>query len=150
MPEELNRLPGEKRVAGSERYVKTSALGHRSLVEMVSADYAVGETTATLHSANLDTREKAAEAWRKLRDFEQGSGGGLAAVAGVGEEAFGATDSYYGEMVVALRGSFVTIAMSETAGRAELAELATVALDWLFAPPEEPCEEATACAAPAQ
>lgn len=150
MPEELNRLPVEGRIAGSERYVKTSALGHRSLVEVVSADYTVGETTATLHSANLGTREKAAEAWRKLRDFEQGSGEGLSEVAGVGEDAFGATDGYYGEMVAARQGQFVLIAMSETAGRAALAELARVGIATLLPPAQEKCEGATTCAAPAQ
>lgn len=150
MPAELKRLPVEGRIAGSERYVKTSALGHRSLVEVVSADYRAGETTATLHAADLGAPEKAAEGWQKLRDFEQQSGKGLAAVAGVGEDAFGATDGYYGEMVAARQGRFLAIAMSETAGRAELAELARVGIATLQSPPEEQCEGVTACAAPAQ
>jgi hypothetical protein len=150
MPAELKRLPIGGRIAGSERYVKTSALGHRSLVEVVSAEYMVGETTATLHTADLGAPERAAEGWRKLRDFEQGSGEGLAEVAGVGEDAFGATDAYYGEMVAARQGRFLAIAMSETAARAELAELARTGIVALQSPPEEQCEGVTACAAPAQ
>jgi hypothetical protein len=150
MPAELKRLPVEGRIAGSERYVKTSALGHRSLVEVVSADYRAGETTATLHAADLGAPDKAAEGWQKLRDFEERSGKGLTAVAGVGEDAFGATDGYYGEMVAARQGRFLAIAMSETAGRAELAELARVGIATLQSPPGEQCEGVTACAAPAQ
>ena len=150
MPAELTRLPVEGRIAGSERYVKTSALGHRSLVEVVSADYRLGETTATLHTADLGAPGKAAEGWQKLRDFEQRSGKGLAAVAGVGEDAFGAIDAYYGEMVAARQGRFLAIAMSETVGRAELAELARMGIATLQSPPEEQCEGVTACAPPAR
>lgn len=150
MPAELTRLPIEGRVAGSERYVKTSALGHKSLVEVVSAEYTVGETTATLHAADLGAPEKATEGWRKLRDFEERSGKGLADVGGVGEDAFGATDAYYGEMVAARQGRFLAIAMSEMVGRAELAELARMGIATLQSPPEEQCEGLNACAPPAR
>ena len=128
MPEELLRLPSENRVPGSERYVKTSALGHKFLVEVISAEYKLEEATATLYVADLETPESAAAGWQKLRDFESRTGEKVEDMSGVGEDSFAATDGYYGEMVAARQGQFLTIGMSEKAGRAELAELAKRAL----------------------
>ncbi|UCC68720.1 MAG: hypothetical protein JSV79_01955, partial [Armatimonadota bacterium] len=123
MPVELRFIPAEGRIADSERYVKTGALGHKFLVEVVSADYKVGEATATLHVADLGTPEKAGAGWSKLREFQKRAGGGPKTVSGVGEEAFAARDSYYDDMIAARQGRFVVIAMSEKAPRPALAGL---------------------------
>ena len=123
MPEELRRLPSVNRMAGSERYVKTSALGHKFLVEVISAEYKLGEATAALYVADLGTPESAAAGWQKLRDFESRTGEKVEDMSGVGEDSFAATDGYYGEMVAARQGQFVTIGIGEKAKRSELATL---------------------------
>ena len=123
MPSELKRLPTLNRVAGSERYLKTSALGHKFLNEVVSADYRLDETIATLHIADLATADSAAKGVGKLGEFEAETGEGLSDLPGVGEEAFAVRDPYYGEMVVARQGRFLAIAMSGKADRLRLAEL---------------------------
>ncbi|UCC68308.1 MAG: hypothetical protein JSV79_14590, partial [Armatimonadota bacterium] len=82
MPVELRFIPTEGRIADSERYVKSGALGHKFLVEVVSADYKVGEATARLHVADLGTPEKAGAGWSKLREFQKRAGGGPKTVSG--------------------------------------------------------------------
>ncbi len=131
LPDELKRLPEKGRVAGSERYVKTSALGHKFLVEVVSADYALGDARARLHIGDLATVEKAREGMQKLRAFEERASEGVNALSGVGEDAFGARDPYYGEMVAARQGQFLVLAISEEAGGAELTALARRAVPLL-------------------
>ena len=143
MPEELRRLPSANGVAGSERYVKTSALGHKFLGEVVSAEYKLEEATATLYVADLGPPESAAAGWQKLRDFESRTGEKVEDVSGVGEDAFAATDGYYGEMVAARQGQFLVLGMSEEAGRAELTALARKALSVLA-----PSCEGGVCRAP--
>jgi hypothetical protein len=139
MPAELERLPADRRVPDSERYLKTSALGHRFLVEVVSADYSLSEQTATLHAADLGDSAKASEALLKLREFEAGSGAAVEDLLGVGVAAFGTRDPYYGEMVVGQVGQYVAIALSEEAGRDSLAELAGTALSALPDETEKGC-----------
>jgi len=124
MPRELRRLPRANRIADSERYVGMGALGHGFLREAVSADYKLGRITASLHVADLGRQAEAAQAWRKLRDFERRAGTKLARVRGVGEECFAGRSSSLGEFVAARRGRFVVIATSEGAPRNALARLA--------------------------
>jgi hypothetical protein len=135
MPAELARLAADGRVPGSERYVKTSALGHRFLVEVLSANYSLSDHTASLHVADLGDSAKASEALLKLREFEAGSGAAIEDLQGVGVEAFQTRDPYYGEMVVGRVGQYVAIALSEEVGRDSLGELAGTALSAL--PDEE-------------
>lgn len=123
MPAELARLPAGRRIPGSERYVKTSALGHRFLVEVLSAEYLLSEHTATLHVAGLGDMGKARAALAKLREFEANSGAAVEDIPDVGAEAFGTRDPYYGEMVVGRVGQYVAIAIGEEAGRDSLVEL---------------------------
>jgi hypothetical protein len=139
MPAELARLPADRRIPDSERYVKTSALGHRFLAEVLSADYSLSEKTATLHVADLGDSAKAAEALLNLSEFEVGSGAAVEDVLDVGVEAFGTRDPYYGEMVVGRVGQYVAIALSEEAGRDSLAELAGGALSALPDETEKEC-----------
>ena len=117
LPGELERLPAGNRVAGSERYVRKDALGHKALANVISADYRVSKATATVHIADLATGSQAKQAWEKLREFEKRAGSGFAALKGVGEAGFAVRDSGYGEMAVARSGRFVVIAASEKAGR---------------------------------
>ncbi len=135
MPAELARLPADRRIPDSERYLKTSALGHRFLVEVVGAEYALAGGAGALHVADLGDSAKAREALLRLREFEAGSGAVVEDVPDVGVEAFGTRDPYYGEMVVGRVGQYVAIALSEKAGRDSLAELARTALSAL--PDEE-------------
>ena len=139
MPAELARLPVERRIAGSERYAKKDALGHKLLVEVVSASYSaeesrsrgveepknteVGDVKMTLYIADLGSPEKAAEGLAKLRRFEASTGATVADLAGVGEGCFAVRDPYYGEMVVARERRFVVIGVSEEAKREAVTEL---------------------------
>jgi hypothetical protein len=123
MPAELARLPVASRISDSERYLKTGALGHKFLVEAVSASYKVGEAVATLHIADLGTPGKAAGGLAKLREFEASTGHGLADRIGVGDGGFAVRDSYYGEMVVARSSRFLVIGLSEKATRGTVEEL---------------------------
>lgn len=139
MPAELARLPADGRIRDSERYVKTSALGHRFLGEVLSADYSLSEHTASLHVADLGDSRKASDALLKLREFEVGSSAAVEDITDVGVEAFGTRDPYYGEMVVGQVGQYVAIAFSEEAGRDSLAELAGTALSALPDETEKGC-----------
>ena len=124
LPAELARLPLQKRLADSERYVKKGALGHKFLNEVISADYRLMKGAATLNMANFETPKAAQAAWQKLRAFEQQAGKNLKAVNDLGAVAFAARDSYYGEMITACQGRFLLIATSEKAGRKSLYFLA--------------------------
>jgi hypothetical protein len=138
MPEEIARLPLASRIPDSERYLKTGALGHKFLLEVVSASYKVGEAVATLHIADLATPEKAVEGMMRLREFEASTGGSIADLTGVGKDAFvrrsgtsspakadgfAVRDSYYGEMAVARTGRFLVIGLSGKATRQATEEL---------------------------
>jgi hypothetical protein len=109
LPGEFDRLPAKGRIAGSERYVKKDALGHKALQEVVSAQYKVGAATATVHVCDLATAEAAKQALGKLRGFEAKAGKGLTGAGLLGPEAFAVKDTSYGEMVVAREGRFVII-----------------------------------------
>jgi hypothetical protein len=122
MPAELGRLPADNRVPGSERYAKKDALGHKFLVEVVSANYKLGDSLATLHIADLGSPEKAAEGLAKLREFEA-STAEVADLPGVGAGCFAVRDTYYGEMVAARSGRFLVIGVSEKAKREALRDL---------------------------
>lgn len=124
LPVELRRLPAPGRVRGSERYVKKDALGHRFLVETVSADYRLDRETATLYVSDLGSPAAAQQAWKKLRDYEARNGKRLASVAGLHEEAFSAADPALGQMVASREGRFVIIAAAERAGVDGLVSLA--------------------------
>ena len=139
MPVELSQLPSENRVPGTERYVKTSALGHKFLVEVVSAEYKLEEATATLYVADLGPPESAAAGWQKLRDFESRTGEKVEDVSGVGEDAFAATDGYYGEMVAAHLAQYVALATGDEADREKLADLVRRALSRLPRDDEKGC-----------
>ena len=132
-PCELSRLPAKHRIADSERYVKQSALGHKFLTEVVSAQYRLGKPAAALHIADLGEAEAAAAGFEKLRLFESKTGEGLTDVPALGEAAFAVRDPYYGEMVAARQGQHLYLAMSEGAARGELADLITSSLS----PPEQ-------------
>jgi hypothetical protein len=128
MPAELARLPAEKRVPGSERYVKSGALGHKFLVEVVSADYKLDGSTGALYIADLGTPEKAAARMAKLREFEASTHAEVASITGVGDDGFAVRDPYYGEMVVARTDRFMAIGVSEKAKRKAVRELVTAGL----------------------
>jgi hypothetical protein len=138
MPPELSRLPMKKRVAGTEQYVKKSALGHEFLVEVVSADYAVGDAAATLYIADLGSAKKAAAGLQKLSEFEASSGERISDIPGVGEDSFAASDPYYGELAAAWQGRFVYVAISEDADRAMLGELLCEAISAVAVPAAKP------------
>jgi len=129
LPCELTRLPAKHRIADSERYVKQSALGHKFLTEVVSAEYQLGERRATLCIADLGEAEAAAAGFEKLRLFESKTGEGLTNVPGLAEAAFAVRDPYHGETVAARRGRYLYLAMSEKVERGELAALIASALN---------------------
>ena len=128
LPAEFKRLPARGRVAGSERYVRKDALGHRGLTDVISAEYRVGTTLTAVHIADLTTAAQAKQSWQKLREFEQRAGAGVTAIAGVGEECFAARDASYGEFAAARKGRFVVIGTSETAKRNPVMALVTRAV----------------------
>jgi hypothetical protein len=130
MPAELKRLPAAARVAGSEGYTRQSALGHRFLQEVVSADYRVGKATAQLHLADLGTPATAAQGLKKLRAFETEGGAKPAATKGVGEEGFAVTDSSLGQFVAARKGRFLLLAFGGKATRAGLVQLVKEGAVW--------------------
>lgn len=128
LPTEFRRLPAQGRLAESERYVRKDALGHRFLVEVISADYQLGKATAAMHVADLGSAAQAAAGWERLRSFEQRANAGLAAVADLGEAAFAVRDAGYGQMVCARQGRFLVVATSDRAPRADLVALVKAAL----------------------
>jgi len=128
MPAEIERLPVENRLPGSERYVKSGALGHKFLIEVVSADYKLGDVVATLHIAGLGRPDKAAQGMAKLREFEAITDARVSDASAAGEKAFAVRDPYYGEVVVARIGEFLIIGMSEKASREAVVQLARAGL----------------------
>jgi len=138
MPVELALLPVEGRVPGSERYLKTSALGHKFLVEVVSANYQLGDNIAMLSIADLATPERAAEGSARLREFEASTGGSIADLAGVGEDGFAVRDPYYGEMAAARTGQFLVIGLSEKAARGAVEELVAAGVSSLVPARDDP------------
>jgi hypothetical protein len=110
-------------VPDSERYTKTSAMGHEFLIEVVSADYKLSETPATLHIADLGDPKKAAAGLQKLNEFEASAGEKISDIPGLGEDAFAVSDPYYGELAAAWQGRLVYIAVGEEADRSALGEL---------------------------
>jgi len=128
LPAEFNRLPRQGRVAGSERYVRKDALGHKDLTNVISANYRIGKSVASLHRAELPDIGAAKRAWDKLRTFERSAGKGLANVSDVGQAAFAVRDATYGQMIVVRQGPLVVIATSDKAGVADLAGLVRRAL----------------------
>jgi len=139
MPVELSWLPLERQVAGSERYVRKSALGHRFLNEVVSAQYELGPARAFLYIADLGEPKGAAEAFAKLREFEVGTEAEVVGVEGVGEAGFAVRDPYYGEMVVGHLSQYVALAIGDEAGRSKLADLVRTALSRLPREDEKGC-----------
>jgi hypothetical protein len=125
IPPELKRLPVTDRIPGSERYIKQSALGHKFLTEVISANYGSDETVATLYIADLATPEAAAAGLGRLRQFEAEAGEEAADLRGVGEEAFAARDPYYGDMLACRQDRFLLIAIAtgEQVSRAFLQQL---------------------------
>ncbi len=125
MPAELQRLPAENRIAGSERYVRAGALGHAFLRQTLSAQYKLGDSVATLYTSDLRARGPALAASRKMGLFYRKAG---ASVTGAPPElprgSFALRDEFYGEMVVATSGKFIVIATSENASRPQVADLA--------------------------
>jgi len=119
LPPEFRMLPEAGRVAGSERYVAKDALGHKSLTNVISAEYRLGNAMATLHLAMLSA-QKAEAAWRKLLHFEKATGKGWAQIGGVGQSCFAIKDASYGEFAAARSGPLLVIAASEGATRESL------------------------------
>jgi len=122
LPAEFDLLPALGRRPDSERYIAKDALGHKSLTHVISADYRIGENTATVYLA-LMSREQATQAWRKLFDFEKRAGKGAVRISDVGAECFAAQDSSYGEVVVARADDTLIIAASQAADRPSLTNL---------------------------
>jgi hypothetical protein len=135
LPPELSRLPAEDRVPGSERYYRTSALGHKFLVETLSATYRRGRTTAELYIADLGSLEKASEGLAKLRTFESDAGKDLKDLPRLGESAFGVRDSSLGEMVAVRHGRYLVIGTSTSASRTVVTRFVTPALKGLEGKP---------------
>jgi hypothetical protein len=119
-PSELGLLPATNRLSGSERYVRQSALGHKFLERVVSAEYRLGKETAALHVADLRTPEEGEKAWRKLRDFASKVGKYFSPTEGAGEEGFVVRDSSLGLVIAARQGRYLVIATSPKATRATL------------------------------
>jgi len=134
LPAEFARLPAADRVRDSERYVRQSALGHKLLDNVISAEYRVGKATAELHLVDLTSPERANAAWTKLREFEAKTGKHLTPLAGLGDEAFVVRDPSSGLMIAARRHSCVLVAMSQTASRAAVTDLATKGMALICTP----------------
>jgi hypothetical protein len=135
MPPELSRLPAEDRVPGSERYYRTSALGHKFLAETVSATYRHGRTTAEVYIADLGSLEKASEGLARLRAFESDPGKSLEDVPRLGESAFGVHDPSLGEMVAVRHGRYLVIGTSTSASRTVVARFVAPAVKGLEGKP---------------
>lgn len=131
MPVELARLPAEGRVPDSERYVKTGALGHRFLNEVVSAQYQIGEHVATLHVADLECAETADDGLARLREFEARTGVDMEATESLGAAAFAVRSPYHGDMVAARVERFLLLGFSDEAGREALIALVARAAEGL-------------------
>jgi len=128
LPAALKLLPTRARIADSERYVRRSALGHRSLENVVSAQYRLGKGTAELHLASLASPQAAKAAWKKLWDFEAKAGKHLAPLSGLGDAAFVVRDPSLGLMIAARKGPYLLVATTQTAPRPALTDLARNAL----------------------
>ena len=127
-PRELSLLPSARRIPESERYTRQSALGHKFLDRVVSAQYQLGKDTAELHLADLRSPEAAAKAFAKLQDFESKVGKYLAPLANLGDAAFVVRDPSLGLVIASRRGPYLVIAITQTVPRASLADLAKGAL----------------------
>jgi len=129
MPPELKLLPTEHRVPHSERYLKTSALGHRFLNEVVTADYKLAAGKAALYLSNQAVPEAAAQALAKLRQFESDSGADITEISAAGEEGFAAGDPYYGNVVAVRLGQFIALAVGEKTPFEDLTALANTTVE---------------------
>jgi len=134
LPSEFARLPAADRVRDSERYARQSALGHKFLDTVISAEYKLGKGTAELHLAELASPESAKTAWTKLREFEAKTGKHLAPLAGLGEEAWVVRDPSLGLMIAARTRSRLLIAISQTASQAAVTGLAKAGMALICAP----------------
>lgn len=123
LPKEFANLPTAHRLPDSERYLRQSALGHKFLENVVSAEYRLGKTGAAMHLAMLASPDKAKQAWRRLWGFESRTGKYLAPLAGLGDEALVVRDPSLGLLLAVRKGPHLLLATSETAPRPALAEL---------------------------
>lgn len=139
MPRELELLPPDNRVPSSERYLKTSALGHRFLNEVVTADYGLAAGKASFYVSDQGLPDSAARAFATLRQFELDSEADITEVSGAGEEAFAAGDPYYGSLVAARLGQFIVLAIGEEVPFEDLMALARTSIDTLPDAREREC-----------
>jgi hypothetical protein len=139
LPSELQLLPAERRIPDSERYLKTSALGHRFLNEVVAAEYQLGDGVASAYVSDQGVPATAAQAFTTLRQFELSSEAVIRKVEGVGEEAFAAGDPYYGNLVAARLGQFIVLAIGEDVPFEDLTALARASIDALPDERESEC-----------
>jgi hypothetical protein len=131
MPSELKRLPTRDRIAGTEQYARKNALGYGFLGEMLSAEYRLGNATATLYVCDLGSETKAGQAATKLKAAEVKGGAKLTKPAVARKDAFSARGSSLGEMVASRAGRFLVIAGSEKAKPPALAALVRAAMKGL-------------------
>ncbi|MBN1460188.1 MAG: hypothetical protein JXA57_11675 [Armatimonadetes bacterium] len=139
LPGELQLLPTEKRVPNSERYLKTSALGHRFLNEVVTAEYELDAGKASLYVSNEGLPETAEKVLDTLRQFEAESQADVLEVDGAGEEVFGVDDPYYGNLVAVRLGQFIALAIGEEVPFVDLMALARTSIDALPDEREHEC-----------
>jgi len=98
LPHCLALLPENARVPRSEEWVPTDFMGHEFLKNVVKAEYAVGDRTATVFAATFPTPAEAAGALARLRSLP--TGGKAPAPLAIGEEGFVVPRPYLGRVAV--------------------------------------------------
>ena len=107
LPAELDALPIEGRVPGSERYVAADLFGHAFLPGGVVAAYADGDDVVELFFSQLPGATEAGDALDRLRSHEEEWGAVEAEISNLGDGGFRFTDPGLGPGVVVRSENFV-------------------------------------------
>jgi len=107
LPAEVEALPIDGRVPGSERYVAADLFGHAFLPGGVVATYGNGDDLVELFFTELPGAPEAGEALDRLKAHEQEWGAVEAEVSNLGDGGFRFTDPGLGPGMVVRSGNFV-------------------------------------------
>ena len=107
LPAEVEALPIEGRVPGSERYVAADLFGHVFLPGGVVARYLNGEDVAEVFYTELPGALEAEEALDRLRTYEQEWGAVEAEITNLGDGGFRFTDPGLGAGMVVRKDIYV-------------------------------------------
>ena len=111
MPAALSILPGEHRVAHSEKFVNKSPLGHDFLSPAIEATYLIEGKPVLLLISKASDAAGAAERVHQLRDFFSKSGK-LGPGADLVPGGFRGSNQYEGEVVFFSRGAYAVLCVN--------------------------------------